>query len=452
MALPDKLVQINKLKLELDELLPMSVENERTFWKKIRLDWNFNSNHIEGNTLTYGETQLLLIFDKTTGDHELREYEEMRAHDVAIHMIKEWAKDKSRDINEMDIRELNKTILVQAYWKDAVTPDGQSTRRQIKVGEYKEYPNSVRLKNGEIFEYVSPLETPQKMADLMNWYRNNDIQHPLVLASQLHYDFIRVHPFDDGNGRVARLLVNYVLMKNDYPPIIVKTAEKEKYLTALNKADVGDLNTFHEYMADELIFSLELAIKAVKGESIEEEDDYIKEIRELKHRTHEAKFPKTPGLVYEVFEKIKRDVWPKIETMLKNFDELFTESKTTHLVDSMDEEYGTVNVFASPFIKSAKPKGKEIFGYGVYERDINNVEWYHVKYGLKKAKKNTKYEIKFRIEYFIENYSLKISVNYQEVFKVLKGYNDLFIANDLEEMKKMLQVYLLNDIKKNMNE
>jgi Fic family protein len=282
MAIIDKLVEVNKLKTELNELLPMSIENDKKFWKKIRLDWNFNSNHIEGNTLTYGETQLLLIFDKTTGDHDLREYQEMKAHDVAIHMIKEWAEDRTRDLSEKDIRELNKVILVQPYWKEAVTSDRQPTKRQIKVGEYKEYPNSVRLKNGEVFEYTPPLETPQKMEELMSWYKNNDIQHPLILASQLHYDFIRIHPFDDGNGRVARLLVNYVLMKNDYPPIIVKSLEKEKYLTALNKADVGDINAFHEYMAEQLIWSLELAIKAAKGKNIEDVDDLDKELSLLR--------------------------------------------------------------------------------------------------------------------------------------------------------------------------
>lgn len=328
--LKEKLEKINNLKTELDNLLPMSVENERALWKKIRLDWNFNSNHIEGNTLTYGETQLLLIFDKTTGDHELREYEEMKAHDVAIHMVKEWAKDKSRDLNEIDVRELNKTILVQAYWKDAITSDGQSTRRQIKVGEYKEHPNSVRLKNGEIFEYTSPLETPQKMNDLMAWYRNNDIQHPLVLAAQLHYDFIRIHPFDDGNGRVARLLVNYVLMRNDYPPIIVKSAEKEKYLTALNKADVGDLNAFHEYMADELIFSLELSIKAAKGENIEDVDDIEKEVSIWKKQFQGNSanvLPKSDSQIYELYENGIKQLFELYIDKMKQFDDMFASKE-----------------------------------------------------------------------------------------------------------------------------
>src|SRR5579863_2943277 len=198
MGLNEKLVQVNKLKLELDELQPMSRESEMNLWKKIRLDWNFNSNHIEGNTLTYGETMLLLIFDKTTGDHELREYEEMKAHDVAIHIIKEWAKDKTRHLTESDIRELNKVILVQPYWKEAITPDGQPTRRQIKVGEYKEHPNSVRIKTGEIFQYAYPLETPHKMTELMQWCRKKEDDpnyNALIMASELHYEFVRIHPF-----------------------------------------------------------------------------------------------------------------------------------------------------------------------------------------------------------------------------------------------------------------
>jgi Fic family protein len=345
MALTDRLVQINKLKLGLDELQPMSLENEKKLWNKIRLDWNFNSNHIEGNTLTYGETQLLLMFDKTTGDHELREYDEMKAHDVAIHMVKEWAKDKARDLSENDIRELNKIILVQAYWKDAITPDGQSTRRQIKVGEYKEYPNSVRQKNGEIFEYASPFETPHKMADLMQWYRNNEIQHPLIFASQFHYDFIRIHPFDDGNGRIARLLVNYVLMKFDYPPIVIKSSEKEKYLTALNKADVGDLNAFHEYMADQLISSLEMATKVGLGENIDEEGDLDKKISMLKMEIAEIDKDNEVQLRFDknVFEGIY-DSWltllmTKAIVQIKKFDDLFADP-SHHIIIRTGEHHG----------------------------------------------------------------------------------------------------------------
>ena len=80
--LQDLFKKIDALYTQLEKLKPLKREDEERLWKKFRLEWNYNSNHIEGNTLTYGQTELLLIFEKTTGDHDMREYEEMKAHDV----------------------------------------------------------------------------------------------------------------------------------------------------------------------------------------------------------------------------------------------------------------------------------------------------------------------------------------------------------------------------------
>ena len=117
----------------------------------------------------------------------------------------------------------------------------------------------------------------------MDWYRNegNDF-HPVDLASMLHYKFVRIHPFDDGNGRVARLLLNYVLLKNNFPPIIIKSSDKKNYLSTLHKADVGDLEAFSKYIAEQLIWSLEISIKAAKGESIDESNDWEKKLAMMK--------------------------------------------------------------------------------------------------------------------------------------------------------------------------
>jgi Fic family protein len=275
------LKKIDSLRVELDFLKPLKQSDDERLWKKFRLEWNYNSNHIEGNTLTYGQTELLLIFDKTTGDHEMREYEEMKAHDVAIKLIQEYAKDSSRALTEADVRELNKIILVRPYWGNAQTPDGQPARKEIIPGEYKKQPNSLRLQNGEMFHYASPEETPAKMAELMEWYRKAESErkfHPLQLAAKIHYDFVRIHPFDASNGRTSRLLMNYVLLRHGFPPVVIKSADKKSYLTALNKADVGDLDSFVEYVGERLVWSLEISIKAAKGKSIEEVDDIDKEI------------------------------------------------------------------------------------------------------------------------------------------------------------------------------
>lgn len=279
MSFAENVRRIEELKQELADLLPLRKEDEAKLWEKFRLEWNYNSNHIEGNTLTYGETKMLLIFGDTIGIHQYREYEEMKAHDVAIKLIKEWADDKMRDLTEAEIRQLNKILLVEPFFKEAITTDGQPTRRQIQPGEYKEFQNSVQLTNGEIFEYASPADVPPLMKKLMDWYYTGSVSlHPAQRAAELHYRFIRIHPFDDGNGRVARLLVNYVLMKEGYSPIVIKSKDKNNYFTALRIADAGNIEPFCDYIAKELIWSTELTLKAAKGESVDEPEDLDKKI------------------------------------------------------------------------------------------------------------------------------------------------------------------------------
>lgn len=331
MSLDELYTRIDRLKSELNALRPLKPEREQKLMQKFRLEWNFNSNHIEGNTLTYGQTELLLIFDKTTGDHEMREYEEMKAHDVAIKMIDELAHEEERPLTETFLKKLNEVILVRPFWKNAITPDGQDTRRLIKVGEYKEHPNHVLLPNGELFRYAEPGETPAKMGDLMAFFKEESTtkkHHPLWLAAMMHYEFVLIHPFDDGNGRIARLLMNYVLSKNDFPPVIIKTKDKREYLNALNKADTGNRDAFVRYIGEQLIWSLELSIKAAKGFEIEERDDIDKEIslfkRQIASKVH--KVSRSTKVENEVLQAIYYPVVRGIGEKSKEFDELFKEN------------------------------------------------------------------------------------------------------------------------------
>ena len=113
--------KINELNAALKEFLPLRTEYQTKLDKKFRLEFNYNSNHMEGNTLTYSETELLLIFDETKGNHTLREYQEMKSHDVALALIRDWAADDERPLTETQIKNLNETILVKPFWKDAIT-------------------------------------------------------------------------------------------------------------------------------------------------------------------------------------------------------------------------------------------------------------------------------------------------------------------------------------------
>lgn len=327
--------KISHLLAELAKLSPISNENARKLEDKFRLEFNFNSNHIEGNTLTYGETKLLLIFDKTDGPHEMREFEEMKAHDVAYRWIKELAEDKQYRLIERDIKQLNEIMLVRPFWKDALTPDGQATRRQIQVGEYKKHPNSVQLQNGEMFHYASPGDTPIEMHALMDWFHaeteKNELS-PVELAAIFHYKFVLIHPFDDGNGRISRLLMNYVLLKHDLPPVIIKSADKKNYLNALNQADTGNLGAFVKYIAQQLIWSLELKIKATKGQSIEEDDDIDKQVALFKKEQLgiiKQKPKKTSALVLQVFQNNINNILGELDKKVSSFDGLFDTEKIT---------------------------------------------------------------------------------------------------------------------------
>lgn len=321
--------QLEKLIKEYRDLQPLDEDCKKKLDKKFRLEFNYNSNHLEGNTLTYGETELLLLFDQTKGNHELRELEEMKAHDVALMLIKEEAADREKPLTEKFIKDLNQTILVRPFWKDAITSEGQSTRSQIKIGEYKEFPNSVIQANGEIFEYASPQETPILMAELLQWY-NDEVTKgefsAIELAALLHYRYIRIHPFDDGNGRVARLLVNYVLYYNDLPPVIIKTSDKREYLRALQQADTGDLQAFINYMIQQLAWSLDVFIKAAKGESVEEQDDWEKQLSLLKKGLGDKNgnvTKKTKATVSKIYDDIIVPFISLYESKLEQFDNLF---------------------------------------------------------------------------------------------------------------------------------
>jgi Fic family protein len=321
----DLLKHIAELKKQFAPLQPLSIENQQRLNKKFRLEWNFNSNHIEGNTLTYGETELLLIFDQTKGNHELREYEEMKGHDIALKLIYDLAADNERQLTEKFIREINEILLVRPFYKEAITPDGQQTRRQIKIGEYKSFPNSVLLQNGEIFHYPSPAETPAMMDDLMKWYNeaslNKNLQ-PVEVAAELHYKFVYIHPFDDGNGRIARLLMNFHLLKNNYPPVIIKTADKKKYLFALREADTGNIEAFKNYIAEQLVWSYEISVKAAKGENIDEAGDWEKKIKILYQKINPSlslEKKKSPEVLTEVFNN---QILALIESILDKWNSI----------------------------------------------------------------------------------------------------------------------------------
>jgi len=274
------------LKSQLDKLRPLSKEAEAAVMQKFRLDWNFHSNSIEGNTLSYDETKALILFGITAQGKPLKDHFEISGHDEALKWIIEIV-NEDRPLTENFIRQLHQLILKETYEVDAITPDGKRTKKKIKIGQYKDTPNHVIPKTGEIFRFASVEETPAMMTSLVDWYKSRIEQkdfNPIIIATQFHYKLISIHPFDDGNGRTARILMNFILMQNGYPPVIIKTEDKAKYISVLQQADAGIIEPFISFISDNLFDSIDLMIKVATGESIEELDDVDKEISILEQK------------------------------------------------------------------------------------------------------------------------------------------------------------------------
>jgi len=228
--------------------------------------FNHLSNRFEGNTLTYNETQLLLIYGRAAGDHELREYEEMKSHDVAFDHARHLA-SAERPVGETDIRDLNRICLKEPFYKMAQTPDGEMTRKRIVPGEYKTQPNHVLTTTGEIFHFAAPEETPALMAELAAWLQQwlgkgaeEQCDTLVSTLAELHQRFIRIHPFDDGNGRVVRLLLNCILMRLDFLPMVLD--DRDQYIAAIQFADTGDSSRLEDLFANRIAAMLEKGIYA----------------------------------------------------------------------------------------------------------------------------------------------------------------------------------------------
>ena len=293
-----KYPRLDKVYAKWLSMQPLSRNDQDRLSRKFTIDFNYNSNHIEGNTLTYGQTELLLLFGKVVQEAEMKDLEEMKASNVGLKMMTLEANDRRKALTETFIRQLHKTLLREDYEVYRNLPGGITTSYTIHAGQYKTRPNSVITRYGDRFDYALPEETPFLMKELVEWFNAEEQRgkmHPVDLALMFHYRYIRIHPFEDGNGRIARLMVNYILSRHDYPMVVVRSRNKNQYLEALHQSDlqVGsvpydganakmeDIKPFAEYFRNMVADEIELNMRYVTEREehvwwFEGEDVYLK--------------------------------------------------------------------------------------------------------------------------------------------------------------------------------
>lgn len=254
-----------ELKKEIDLYKPLREDLWATVQDKIMVDWTYHSNAIEGSTLTRGETGFFLQYGLTVKGKPLKDFLDARNHSDAIQFLFEVIKNE-RSIGTSLIKEFNALLLSGVNFTKAINQFGDPVKKPAHPGQYKIEPNHVQQPDGTIHYYAEPIDVPAQIDMLCSWINKNlDILHPVIVGAISHFNFVRIHPFDDGNGRGARILMNTILMKKGYPPIVIKNENRQDYIESLIEADKGNINPFIEFIAQSLIETEELIIHELRN-------------------------------------------------------------------------------------------------------------------------------------------------------------------------------------------
>lgn len=221
--------------------------------QRMRAEWTYHSNAIEGSTLSQGDTLFFLQEGLTVEGKPFKDFLDAQNHAEAIDILFDVIAN-NRNVSESLIKEINALLLNGVKYTPAQTSTGQPTRKALNAGDYKKLPNHVIKQDKTMHEYVPPEQVSVQMAELVDYINQaNETNIPPILVSAVaHYNMVRIHPFDDGNGRGARILMNLILMRAGYFPAVVKREQKRKYLLALSEADNGHIEPFVQFITGEL--------------------------------------------------------------------------------------------------------------------------------------------------------------------------------------------------------
>jgi len=216
----DKLLALKKRRLA---SLRISPEVEKKYREDLAIAWTYNSTTIEGSTLSLKETNLFLSEGVVGANRLFEDYMDARGHKDAVETLFLWAdKAPKRKIAEIDILNLHKLALWGRAW----------------AGKYRDVQVYIR---GAGHVPPPPSSVKELMKDFVEGVNGNPAKLPPVAhAAVSHADFESIHPFVDGNGRVGRLLANWMLMRAGYPPIIIEVRERKKYFRLLEDAQARD--------------------------------------------------------------------------------------------------------------------------------------------------------------------------------------------------------------------
>lgn len=234
-TLPEALAQLDELKKCLDGFRPFEAAQLEKLQEAWDTEYTYESNRIEGNTLTLRETSLVINDGITVGGKSMREHLEAINHRDALRLMRDISENSS-NIDAKIVLQLHRLILRTLNDKNA------GFYRQERVG----VSGSQRI-------FPNPVKVPYLMDELFNEFeKDSEITHPVILAAKLHHRIVYIHPFVDGNGRTARLMQNLVLLRNGFVIANIKggDADKSNYYNAIQEADNGNYANLYRIIVD----------------------------------------------------------------------------------------------------------------------------------------------------------------------------------------------------------
>ncbi len=240
-GLDAKFIEIDKLNNIINSKRPFDKNTIKMLNEKLLIEWTYHSNSIEGNTLTMSETKVVLE-GITIGGKSVKEHLEVLNHKNAILYFEDII-NNNIELSERIIKDIHSLILKDIDNKNA----GKYRLSNVIIGGAEHIPSKYFLLNDLMGEMIK------------DYYKDWNKYHPIVKACLLHGEFVKIHPFVDGNGRTARILLNFELMKNGYPPIVIKNTIRAKYYDALDYAHITqDYSKFIKLIESCLIESIDM--------------------------------------------------------------------------------------------------------------------------------------------------------------------------------------------------
>lgn len=239
--LEDKLKQLNSKR-------PLPPEVVKKLNEQFALEMTYNSNAIEGNSLTLKETAWVIQDGLTIKGKPMKDHLEARDHYAALSYLYELIDhDTHQTVSEVLIKTIHQLVVRETQQQTA----GNYRTGNVMITGSDHTPPDVSI-------------LPGLMHDLIRWIGSNQKKiHPVELAAMVHHKLVSIHPFVDGNGRTARVMMNLLLLQQGYPLVIVLKNDRKKYYQALNKADHDDYSSFVHFTAQAVERSLNVYLKTV---------------------------------------------------------------------------------------------------------------------------------------------------------------------------------------------